>query len=74
MPDPSSVIWRLRGETARDVECVIVSTPSRAVILTLVRDYETMLRETYPDNESAAFRANELRANLVKRGWNLTAV
>ena len=63
------LMWRLHGETAKDVECFIRPGPSRILVLTLVRDNETLLHETYPDQQSAVVRASELRDGLLTRGW-----
>jgi hypothetical protein len=67
-------MWRLHGETAKDVECFIRGGTSHSVILTLTRDNETLLREVYPDQESAVFRAGELRQGLMTRGWTFVSV
>lgn len=68
------VLWRLSGETLRDVECVVASTRTKEFVLTVGRANDTLLNEAYPDLQSATARADELRTRLVKNGWCLTAV
>jgi hypothetical protein len=68
------VLWRLSGETLRDVECVVASTRTKKFVLTVSRAKDTMLNEAYPDLQSATARADQLRTRLMKNGWRLTAV
>jgi hypothetical protein len=63
------LLWQLHGDTEKDVRCFIRPGSSRTLVLTLVRDHETLLRETYPDQHSAVVRASEIRDGLLLRGW-----
>jgi hypothetical protein len=67
-------MWRLHGDTIQDVECFIrPGAHPRTFVLTLVRNHETLLREAYPDQQGAVFRASELRDGLLTRGWTVVS-
>ena len=64
----NGLVWRLRGETEKAVEGYV--TPAGAGwLVRVVRNYESVLTETYPDAGTAVARAGQLRDGLVAKGW-----
>ena len=66
--------WQLHRETAVGAECFLRRSPSGLFVVSVVWLGETLLSESYPDLEAATFRANELRAGLLKYGWMPSSV
>jgi hypothetical protein len=64
-----SEAWKLLGTTERSVECSVIETASRAWRLTVTFGPETMLSEIHPTENEANVRAQQLRDNLITRGW-----
>lgn len=65
------LIWRLRGDTLRNIVCVRRSTASGLVALQVLLDQDTLLDEMYPDDRTATSRATAIRNDLLRRGWLL---
>ena len=63
-----TVLWRLHGATAKDVECRLSTTPA-GCLLTLRRNAANLLSEHYPDAVSANTRAGMLKDGLIAKGW-----
>jgi hypothetical protein len=70
--DPT-VLWRLRGDTLRDIVCLTYTTASGLVALSITLERETLLEEIYPDVRSATTRAAAIRDSLVRDGWLIDA-
>jgi hypothetical protein len=63
------LVWRLHGNTAKDVEGYVTRTTAGDWLVRLIRDSECVLNETYPDAGSALTRAAVIRDGLVAKGW-----
>jgi hypothetical protein len=69
----TTVLWRLRGDTLRNIVCLTYTTASGLVALHITLERETLLEETYPDVRSATNRATAIRDSLVRDGWLIDA-
>ena len=67
-------VWQLRGETERVVVCIVDGSGTSAWTVQVIRADEPLLWETYPDRASALRRADQIRDNLIERGWRAVAV
>jgi hypothetical protein len=64
-----TILWRLRGDTLRNIVCTMHTSPSGLVALEIAVDRETLLREIYPDVRTTTSRALAIRDRLVREGW-----
>ena len=73
MTSGTTVLWRLRGDTLRNIVCLTYRTASGLVALRIALERETLLEEIYPDVRSATNRAAAIRDSLVRDGWLIDA-
>jgi hypothetical protein len=67
------VIWSLRGTIVQNIQCRTHPTTSGGVWLQVVLDEEPLVEEIYPDARSAASRAEDIRRELIEKGWTAEA-
>lgn len=73
MSTRTTILWRLRGDTLRNIVCLTFTTASGVTALQIELEGETLLHEVYPDDRSATRRAAYIRDTLLRDGWLLDA-